>query len=137
MPDKKEANPPGRWDRFLRLLRSRRFRVADRSMDPTLVPGDCLYVDRGAFRAHPPARGDLVVSRDPALPARHLVKRVAFVPGEPAPPGSPTVPAGSVYLLGDNPPMSRDSRQFGPVPTRFLVGRVYRCYNPPERRRDL
>ena len=107
-------------------------------MTPTLVPGDCLYVDRGAYRHHPPARGDLVVTRDPELPSRLLVKRVAFLPGEPVPAEEgTTVPVGTVYLLGDETAASRDSRRFGPVPIRLLVGRVYRCYNPPDRRRDF
>lgn len=106
-------------------------------MAPTLLPGDCLYVDPGAYREHPPAPGEIVVTRDPRLPSRHLVKRVRFVPGGPAPPDGAIVPRGSVYLLGDDPVTSRDSREFGPVPTRLLIGRAYQCYRPLEHRRDL
>jgi signal peptidase I len=106
-------------------------------MAPTLVPGDCLYVDPHAYRQRPPARGEVVVVRDPALPARHLVKRVGFVPGETVPPAGTVVPPGSVYLVGDAPHQSRDSREFGPVPLGSVVGRAYRCYRPIDRRRDL
>jgi len=106
-------------------------------MAPTLVPGDCLYVDPGAYRDRSPARGEIVVVRDPVFPERHLVKRVGFIPGDPGPPDGASIPAGSFYLLGDNSPASRDSREFGPVPGRLLIGRAYRCYRPPEHRRPL
>jgi len=106
-------------------------------MVPTLVPEDCLYVDPKAYRTRAPARGEIVVTRDPTEPTRQLVKRVGFVPGGPAPPDGTTVPAGSVYLLGDEPNASRDSRAFGPVPCELLVGRAYQCYRPIEHRRAL
>ena len=106
-------------------------------MAPTLVPGDCLYVDPQAYRDHPPARGDIVVARDPNHSSRHLVKRVGFVPGELAPPSGAKVPVGTVYLLGDALERSRDSREFGPVPVGSIVGRAYRCYRPLEHRRPL
>ena len=143
MPDASEETAGGPWARFVRWARSRRFRVADRSMEPTLVPGDCLYVDRGAYRERTPARGDLVVAREPDPPHRFFVKRVGLVGGDLLPPGTlertatTTVPRGFVFLLGDNPRMSDDSRRFGPVPVGSLVGRAYRCYRPPERRRDF
>jgi type IV secretory pathway protease TraF len=106
-------------------------------MSPTLLPGDCLYVDPRAYADRPPARGDLVVVRDPLLPARNLVKRVGYVPGETASPEGIVVPNGTVYLLGDAPARSRDSRSFGPVPVDAIVGRAYRCYRPMDHRRTL
>jgi len=102
-------------------------------MHPTLEPGDRLYVDRTAYRYRPPTIGELVVARDPALPRRYLVKRVA---PDPAPATDGSAAPGSLYLLGDDPSTSRDSRQFGTVPLPLVVGRVYRCYHPPDRRRD-
>jgi mitochondrial inner membrane protease subunit 1 len=97
---------------------------------PALLPGDRLYVDRRAYRTARPAPGDLVVTRDPERPDRFLVKRVASAESTPSAPSS-------VVLVGDDPTASRDSRQFGPVPLGLLVGRVYRCYHPPDRRREL
>lgn len=137
MPDGLESPRWGKWQRFRRWLRRRRFIVADDSMVPALVPGDCLYVDPAAYRDRPPIRGEIVVTRDPALPSRHLVKRVAFVAGEVVPPHGAKLAPGMVYLLGDAPEESRDSREFGPVPVELLVGQVYQCYRPLEHRRDL
>ena len=105
-------------------------------MAPTLAPGDALYVDPGAYRLRAQRPGDIVVVRDPALPSRHLVKRIVFVPEGPAPPDGTTVPAGSVYVVGDDPAASRDSREFGPVSLALLVGRVYACYRPIAHRRS-
>jgi len=93
-------------------LRPRRVVVEGASMEPTLSEGDRLLVVR-AWRARP---GDLVVLRDPREGRRILVKRVTSVVGD------------DVTVHGDNPPASTDSRAFGPVPRRALVGRVLRRY---------
>jgi signal peptidase I len=137
LPDREGASRPGGWARFLRRLRSRRFRVADCSMAPTLLPGDRLYVDPAAFREYPPARGDLVVVRDPTLASRFLVKRVAFLAGESPTTEGPPVPARSVYVLGDDPAQSRDSRAFGAVPLEQVVGHAWFRYAPADRRKML
>jgi len=96
-------------------------------MRPTLLPGDRLLVDRRAYRDRPPRVGELVVLVDPEDLNRWLVKRVSRV--DPA--------GGSVEVRGDAAEMARDSRRFGPVPARSVIGRVYRCYFPVERRRNL
>ena len=43
------------------------------------------------------------------------------------------VPAGSYFLLGDNRAESCDSRAFGAVPKRDILGRVFLVYWPPSR----
>jgi signal peptidase I len=134
--------------------------VHDESMRPTLEPGDRLLVDSAAYRDRPPETGDLVVLMDPQVPDRWLVKRVAgvgpgrfwrthlglvrggSVPGspDPTPPPDAVEPvdldAKSIFVVGDSP-SARDSRRFGPVPRTAIVGRAYRCYAPPARRREL
>jgi signal peptidase I len=133
--------------------------VRDESMLPTLRPGDRLLVDTAAFRARPPAVGDIVVFVDPTEPRRWLIKRISAVgggpgsssrqdPGSPAKAGKPfpappsptdpiVVPEGTVYVVGDARSGARDSHAFGPVRLDAIVGRAYRCYAPTERRREL
>ena len=101
--------------------------VRDESMLPTLRPGDRLLVDPRAYRERPPRVGEIVVFVDPEEPSRWLVKRVAAV----------DVASGSIEVHGDATDTARDSRRFGPVTTRAVVGRVYRRYFPTDRRQEF
>ena len=92
----------------------RRFRVEDDSMRPALEPGDYVLVNRWAYKFRSPAKGDLVVVRDPETPQRFLVKRVSAVPD-----------AMQIHVAGDNADRSRDSRAFGPIALREIVGKVW------------
>jgi signal peptidase I len=108
--------------------------VRDDSMRPELAPGDRLWVDPRPGR--PLVRGDIVVVRDPETPGRLLVKRLVGLAGDRPALGTP-IPEGSVYLEGDNPGVSRDSRAFGPVPRLAVVGLAWFRYAPAERRGPL
>ena len=93
-------------------------------MAPVLLDGDRLMVLARPWG--PPARpvvGDIVAVPDPRHPDRVLVKRVASVEW----------PAGTLLVLGDSPDASTDSRDFGPVPLRSVIGRVVHRYGPPGR----
>jgi signal peptidase I len=48
-------------------------------------------------------------------------------------PGTITIPAGEYYMMGDNRPNSEDSRFWGPVPKRWIIGRAFLTYWPPSR----
>jgi len=98
--------------------------VVGGSMAPSLLEGDRLVaVSRPWGPPVHPAVGDVVALADPRTPDRILVKRVASVDRS----------AGTVEVLGDAPDASTDSRDFGPVPTASLVGRVVHRYGPPAR----
>ncbi len=86
-------------------------------MLPVLAAGDrLLVVVTRRVRA-----GDVVVVRDPAEPGRLVVKRVL------------RVAAGAIEVRGDNAAASRDSRDYGPVPRRLVVGRACWRYHPQGR----
>ena len=104
------------------MLPLQRFTVVDTSMRPGVQPGDRLLVARWLR----PARGSLVVVRDPEFPSTFLLKRVLSIE-----------PNGDLVLRGDNPNVSRDSRHFGPVARRLLIGRVFYRYLPASRRGSL
>lgn len=44
-----------------------------------------------------------------------------------------TVPAGHYFVLGDNSERSADSRYFGAVPEKNIIGKATKIYWPPER----
>lgn len=85
-------------------------------MLPELAPGDRLI----ALRSPVLEPGDIVAVTDPAQPGRILVKRVAGLRAE------------TIEIAGDNAGVSRDSRHFGPVSRRQVLGRVIYRYQPPD-----
>jgi len=101
-----------------RLLRlPARVAVVGPSMMPTLLDGDRCLVRR----TRRVGRGDLVVFTDPEYPSRLIVKRVVGL----APNG--------IEVAGDNLDASRDSRSFGAVPSRSVLGIAWYRYAPAER----
>ena len=120
--DRPTSSRPGAWARWW----SRRVEVHERSMAPTLLPGDRLRFDSRAFAARTPVPGELVVAVDPEGSGRWVVKRVGRAPRP--------IPADTVWLEGDDAEVSRDSRQYGPVSRDRVLGKVWYRYAPPERR---
>ena len=97
-----------------------RVAVAGRSMEPTFRDGDWLLVRRVR---RPPRAGEVVVATDPRTPQRLIVKRVH------------EVGPGGVTVRGDHPDPagSTDSRQYGPISDRSIVGRPLLRYAPLRR----
>jgi len=108
-----------------------RVEVAGTSMRPTLEPGDWAL----AVRVRRVRRGDVVVVEHPERPGFDLVKRVVHVPGDVAPDGR--VLMDELWIEGDEPEGSTDSRRFGPVPMERVRARVRWVWWPPERVRSL
>jgi signal peptidase I len=131
------------------------------SMLPTLRSADRVLITRGAKAVH---RGDVVVLvADEAGMKTELVKRVIAVAGDTVEIRSDTaivngvrepnygqridasaysvslpamrVPAGQLYVMGDNRPLSEDSRYIGTVPLSGVMGRVVAVFAPIQRLR--
>jgi signal peptidase I len=114
-----------------RRWRPSRIEVDGKSMRPTLEHGDWAI----AFRARRLHRGDVVVIEHPDRAGFELVKRVTHLPGDLAPDGLGLV--DRVWVEGDHPDGSSDSRTFGPVPMGLVRGRVLVVWWPPGRIRAL
>lgn len=131
-----------------------RVRVENVSMKPTLQPGEFLLVNKLAYKFTGMSRGDIVVFHYPPQPSEDYIKRLIGLPGdtvkimngkvminqqpltEPYISASPTyngewqVPAGSIFVLGDNRNSSSDSHVWGFVPVGNIMGKALVIYWP-------
>jgi signal peptidase I len=126
-------------------------RVEGRSMEPTLEDQDRLIVDKLVYVLGEPHPGDVVMLRYPASPEKMFVKRVIASAGDTVqiingriivnampvhddyvPPsfrshdswGPEVIPAGHYFVMGDNRNNSSDSREWGYVPAKYILGKV-------------
>ncbi|KIO30289.1 hypothetical protein M407DRAFT_20558, partial [Tulasnella calospora MUT 4182] len=99
------------------------------SASPNLVLGECI-----SPRLNPPnlRRGDIITFLKPTQHSVSVCKRILAMPGDTISvdplggPGAPRVviPAGHIWVQGDNPDHSLDSRAYGPVPMGLVKSRV-------------
>ncbi len=126
-------------------------RVEGQSMAPTLADQDRLIVNKLAYRMGEPQRGDIVMLHYPLNPDKSFVKRVVAEEGDSirivngqvyvnnvpmtddfVPPefksrdnfGPTVIREGYYFVLGDHRNNSSDSRHWGEVPKKYVIGRV-------------
>ncbi len=130
------------------------FVVDGESMHPTFENLDYLIVDELIYDFKAPARGDVIVFRYPGNPSIFYIKRIIGLPGETVSINhgivsittakgdhltlnepyivnedatytkSVTLNADEYFVMGDNRPNSSDSRVWGPLPKKDIIGRV-------------
>jgi len=131
------------------------FIVKGESMVPSFQNGDYLIVDEISYRFSEPERGDVVVFKYPKDESQRFIKRVIGLPGETVTVqngevtitknGKDTVlnesylpdnlkTYGDVetvigeneyFVMGDNRQYSYDSRSWGVVPRKDIIGKVF------------
>lgn len=103
--------PQATWtERLLYFLGRRRgFLVEGNSMEPALADGDAVLIKPRAKIAI----GDIVLARHPYQQSVKILKRVTAINEN-----------ESFELVGDNIAESTDSRNFGPIPSKDILGKV-------------
>ena len=128
-------------------------------MLPALADGQYVLMLHRERLGRQLRRGDIVLLRHPRRAGDVYVKRIVGLPnetirmkegrlwlnGKPLQEDYPTLPAvekrmgpqewssgqDEYFVMGDNRRQSRDSRVFGPVSSRLIMGRVWFRYWPP------
>lgn len=139
----------------IRLFVAQPFVVEGESMYPTFDSGDYLIVDQLSYRLAEPKRGDVVVFRYPNDESVFYIKRLIGLPGETVHveqgvtritkvDGTEitldesyvvsedatytlerTLGEDQFFVMGDNRPKSSDSRTWGALPKRDIMGRAF------------
>lgn len=77
-------------------------------------------------------KGDVYVNGQ-KLPEPYLREPTQLFPGSALKEGEEIIiPDDYLFVLGDNRPHSSDSREFGPIPKRLIIGRAFLRYWPPQ-----
>ena len=93
--------------------RRRRYRIEGASMAPVLQPADHVLIDTHGFQRTGVRVGDIVLAKHPFQRDVVLVKRVASIDAQ-----------GCLFVMGDNPVESTDSRSFGSIRPTAVLGKV-------------
>ncbi len=136
-----------------RIFIAQPFIVSGESMHPTFINGEYLIIDELTYQFQPPARESVLIFRYPNDTSKFFIKRVIGLPGETViikngivtiknqkNPDGITLPepyigekiqdnlekilgADEYFVLGDNRLQSYDSRYWGVLNKKYIVGR--------------
>ncbi|GAB9467691.1 Signal peptidase i [Globisporangium polare] len=113
------------------------------SMEPVIPDGSIILVEKLSRRWRKYERGDVVLLRSPTRSnGATICKRILALEGDvvqlqprfdQSRQETITVPKGHVWVEGDNPTLSVDSRQIGAVPAALVLGRACAIAWPSDR----
>lgn len=139
----------------IRMFIAQPFIVSGSSMSPTFENGEYLVIDQISYRFQEPKRGDIIIFRYPKDTTKFFIKRVIGLPNEIVDIKGNTItiinkeyPEGLVltepyvknksedslrrtlasdeyFVLGDNRSGSSDSRSWGMLSRKLIIGRPF------------
>jgi signal peptidase I len=127
------------------------FFVQGISMQPNYETGDYLIIDEITYRLRDPQRGEVIVFKYPKNPTQRYIKRIIGLPDEIIEiSGGQVIISGQVldesgylsdldvsgnvkieldddeyFVLGDNRDFSSDSRRWGALEEKYIIGKVF------------
>lgn len=123
-------------------------RGVDNSMAPTLMAGDIALVSKLSYGMRLPGVGaviwewspirknDLVLLAEVSDPPMNLVRRISALPGEkvllPGEKEPTTIKEGFYFVSAEQKENATDSRQFGVISRRTIVGKVTHIWLPDD-----
>jgi len=105
----------------IRLFIAQPFIVNGASMVPSFQSGDYLIVDEITFRLRDPKRNEVIIFKYPKDPSKYFIKRIIGLPGDTV--DGIILTASQYFVEGDNRNASSDSRIWGPVERKLIIGR--------------
>ena len=138
----------------IRFFVAEPFIVSGASMEPTFEDADYLIVDRLSYHFEKPQRNDIVIFRYPKDPSKYFIKRIIGLPEESIFISGETITiknkehpscitldqsylaipkqnnfettlnTNEYFVMGDNRAHSSDSRIWGPLPEKNIIGRA-------------
>jgi signal peptidase I len=123
------------------------------SMSPTIMQGDRVMVNKMTYSFRKPKRGDIIALK---IVHKRLIKRIIGLPGDiievkdgrlyrngkevvqgwypyninRGSYGPRIIRDKYIFVMGDNRILSMDSRDFGPIPYKDVIGEVVFIYSP-------
>ena len=139
----------------IRVFIAQPFIVSGSSMFPTFENGEYLIVDEISYRLENPKRNDVIIFRYPNDPSKFFIKRIIGLPNEKIDIRGNEITItneehksgfkidqpyiknhannnihfetkeGEYFVMGDNRTASSDSRYWGAVPRKLLIGKAF------------